>query len=64
MAFEKVHLISGYFFQVSSSGTFSLPSQQQGGTFYHLIKIKDMLFGQQPELKICWKRVRDHFSCS
>lgn len=62
MAVEKVYLIPGYFSWVSSSRTSF--SSQQCGTFYNLIKIKDMFFGQQPELKICWNRVRDHFNYS
>lgn len=64
MAVDKVNLIPGYLSWVPPSGTSSLPSHQQCGTFYYLIKIKDMFFGQQPELKICWSRVRDHFSHS
>lgn len=64
MAIEKVYLVPGCFSWVSSSGTSSFSSHQQCGTFYHLIKIKDMFFGQHPELKICWNRVRDHFNYS
>lgn len=64
MAVEKVYVILGYSSWVSSSGVSSLSSQQQCGTFSCLIKIKDMFFGKKPELKICWKRLRDHFSCS
>lgn len=59
MAFEMAFVIPGCFSWVSSSGTY-LPSQQQCGTFYCSVKIKDMLFGQQPEFKTCWNRVRDH----
>lgn len=29
-----------------------------------LTEIKDMFFGLQLELRICWSRVRDHFSHS
>lgn len=65
MAVEKVCPIPGYFSWVSSSGTSSFSSHQQCRTFYRLIKIKDMFFGQQPELKkVCWNRVRDHFNYS
>lgn len=65
MAVEKVCLTPGYLSWVSSSGNTSFSSHQQCGTFYHLIKIKDMLFGQRPELrKACWNRVRDHFNYS
>lgn len=64
MAVDKVYLIPDCFSWVPSLGTSSPPSHRQCGTFYRLIKIKDMFFGQQPELKICWSRVRDHFSHS
>lgn len=63
MAFEMTFVIPGYFSCISSSGT-SLPSRQQCGTCYCSVKIKDMLFGQQLELKTCWSRVRDHVICS
>lgn len=59
MAFEMAFVIPGYFSWVLSCGT-SLPTQQQCGTFYCSVKIKDVLFDQQPELKTCWNRVRDH----
>lgn len=64
MAVEKVCLIPGYFSWISSSETSSFSSHQQYGTFYHSIKSKDMFIGQQPELKICWNKVRDHFNYS
>jgi hypothetical protein len=60
MAAEVVVLIPGYFSWVSSPETAS-SSEQQRGTCYCLTKIKDMFFSQQPELKICWDRIRDHF---
>lgn len=63
MAVEVAFVTPGYFSWVSPSGS-SLPSRQQCGTFYCSVKIKDMLFGQQPELKICWNRARDHFILS
>lgn len=61
MAVDKVCLTPGCFCCVSSSGIVSISSHRQCGTFYHLIKIKDMFFGHQPELNICWNKVRDDF---
>ena len=61
MAVEEVRLIPGYFPPAPPSGTFSLPPQQRCGTVCRLIEIKDVFFGLQLELRICWSRVRDHF---
>lgn len=64
MAVEEVCLIPGCFSLAPPSGTFALPPQQPCGTLWLLIEIKDMFFGLQLELRICWSRVRDHFSHS